>query len=141
MSSPSAHELQQLTTRRLDEARALLAAQQFSGAWYIAGYAVELALKACVCKALSLMSYPENEVKKAFLTHQVSDLVLLAGLRDQLQRERSARPMFAGNWDVVAGWAPSDRYVMERTQQEVNDLLQAMQDPREGVITWLSQQW
>lgn len=141
MPSPTALELQQLTIQRLEEAHALLAAQRFSGARYIAGYAVELALKACICKTLRLAAYPENEVRKAFLTHQISDLVLLAGLRDELDLARLARSDFADNWDVVAGWSPSDQYVNARTQQEVADLIEAMQHPSEGVITWLAQYW
>jgi hypothetical protein len=39
-------ELDKLAKARLDDARALLAANRFDGATYLCGYAVELALKA-----------------------------------------------------------------------------------------------
>ncbi len=41
-------ELRQLAEDRLRDAAALLAAGQFSGAYYLAGYAVECGLKACI---------------------------------------------------------------------------------------------
>jgi len=43
-------EFQQLANERLDEAKALLNLGKWGGAYYLAGYAVELALKACIIK-------------------------------------------------------------------------------------------
>jgi hypothetical protein len=41
-------ELQQLAEDRRLDAEALLAAQRWAGAYYLAGYAVECGLKACI---------------------------------------------------------------------------------------------
>jgi hypothetical protein len=41
-------DLQQLADARIAEANALLAAGLWDGAYYLAGYAVECALKACI---------------------------------------------------------------------------------------------
>ena len=41
-------ELQRLSLERIEDARALLAAKQWSGAYYLAGYSLECALKSCV---------------------------------------------------------------------------------------------
>ena len=41
-------ELQRLSNERIEDAQALLAASRWAGAYYLAGYAVECALKACV---------------------------------------------------------------------------------------------
>ncbi len=41
-------ELQQLSDERIEDARALLAAKRWPGAYYLAGYALECALKSCV---------------------------------------------------------------------------------------------
>ena len=43
-------DFQQLADVRAAEAAALLAAGRWDGAYYLAGYAVECALKACVAK-------------------------------------------------------------------------------------------
>jgi hypothetical protein len=43
-------DLQELSKVRLKEATALLKLELFDGAFYLAGYAVECALKACVAK-------------------------------------------------------------------------------------------
>jgi HEPN domain-containing protein len=41
-------ELQRLANERIADAKALLAARRWSAAYYLAGYAVECGLKACV---------------------------------------------------------------------------------------------
>lgn len=43
-------DFQDLAQIRLAEAAALLQAERFDGAYYLAGYAVECALKACIAK-------------------------------------------------------------------------------------------
>ena len=46
-------DLQELSKVRLKEATALLKLGLFDGAYYLAGYAVECALKACIAKGTS----------------------------------------------------------------------------------------
>src|ERR1019366_8510670 len=43
-------DLHQLTEARVRESQALLAAGEAAGAYYVAGYAVDCALKACIAK-------------------------------------------------------------------------------------------
>jgi HEPN domain-containing protein len=43
-------DLQQLAELRIKEARILLDGDSYSGAYYLAGYAIECALKACIAK-------------------------------------------------------------------------------------------
>jgi HEPN domain-containing protein len=45
-------DLQSLSNLRLADARALLSAGRFAAAYYLAGYAVECALKACIARAV-----------------------------------------------------------------------------------------
>lgn len=40
--------LQQLSAERIEDAKSLLAASRWSGAYYLSGYAVECALKSCI---------------------------------------------------------------------------------------------
>jgi hypothetical protein len=46
-------DFQKLAMDRIADAKALLAAKRWAGAYYLAGYAVECALKACVLVRLT----------------------------------------------------------------------------------------
>jgi len=63
-------QLQQLARLRLREAEALYGARLYDGCVYLAGYAVELALKARICRLLGLSEYP-LEPKQAFRVHNL----------------------------------------------------------------------
>jgi HEPN domain-containing protein len=50
-----------LAAVRLREAEVLFDAALYDGSYYLCGYVVELALKACVCRHLGVDEYPEGE--------------------------------------------------------------------------------
>ena len=52
--------LQLISRQRKREAAALLRAKLFPGAYYLAGYAVECALKACVAKQTNKHDFPNK---------------------------------------------------------------------------------
>ncbi|MGB7136749.1 MAG: HEPN domain-containing protein [Acidobacteriaceae bacterium] len=54
-------DLQSLANTRLREARVLFRAKEFSGAYYLAGYAVECALKACIAKQYRQHDFPDRK--------------------------------------------------------------------------------
>lgn len=51
----SKKDLKILSEVRLEEEQSLLANRYYSGAYYLAGYSVELALKACIAKLFILV--------------------------------------------------------------------------------------
>jgi len=53
-------ELDKIAEARLDDARALLTASRYDGATYLCGYAVEVALKARVCRVLNWPTFPST---------------------------------------------------------------------------------
>jgi HEPN domain-containing protein len=54
-------ELQRLTRDRIRDAKALLTAGRWSGAYYLAGYAVECGLKACIIvQLMKTDQFPER---------------------------------------------------------------------------------
>ena len=132
--------LRQLAQARLTDARVLLEAGQNAGAWYVAGYVLELALKAVICKTLRIREYPENGLNGKLKTHVVEELVLLAGLKQDLATHR-ADASFERSWKTVTDWKVDDRYSLVRTRQDVSDLLDALGNPEHGVLTWLTNQW
>jgi HEPN domain-containing protein len=61
---PTRSELKALAELRLEEAEALFEAGCYNGAVYLAGYVVELALKARICRLLDSQEYPDTGVFK-----------------------------------------------------------------------------
>jgi HEPN domain len=62
-------EFQQLADVRIDEARVLLAQGKYDGAYYLAGYAVECALKACIAKLTNKDDFPDKVFVQRSYTH------------------------------------------------------------------------
>lgn len=88
-------DLQELAEARLADAEALLASGRYSGAYYMAGYAVECAIKACIARQFREHEFPDLQKVRQIYTHGYETLVKVAGL--DLQSEL-ARAGFASNW-------------------------------------------
>ena len=101
-------ELQKIASARLRDAKALFAAKRYDGAVYICGYAVELALKARICKTLKWLGYPvtnkEFESLHSFKVHDLDRLLHLSG------KELSVRTAYLAEWSAIAAWNPEVRY-------------------------------
>ena len=70
-------DFQKLAEIRIAEAEILLKAKKYDGAYYLAGYAVECALKACVAKRTARYDYPDKDLANQCYTHK-----LVTGRRD-----------------------------------------------------------
>jgi hypothetical protein len=73
-------DLQQLALLRLGEARALADAGFSSGAYYLAGYSIELGLKVLIASKFVGNEIPDKGFVNAIYTHDLERLVLHAGL-------------------------------------------------------------
>ena len=138
---PSRQELKALARLRLREAEALYDAGFYDGAAYLAGYVVEIALKARICRLLGLAEYPSaGALKQSYAVHDLDQLVLLAGLRPKLNPANAA--LFA-NWSVAQPWKPDRRYTARGTygQQDALDILNAIRDPNGGILRWIAKYW
>jgi HEPN domain-containing protein len=78
-------EFQNFATTRLREAKLLLSANAPDGAYYLAGYAVECALKACIAKSTQRHDFPDKVRANRSHTHNVRELINVAGLKDDLE--------------------------------------------------------
>lgn len=85
-------ELQELAKVRLKEANALLEAGFHDGAYYLAGYAVECALKACIAKATQRHEFPDKRRADASYSHSFRDLLRVAKLERELLGHASLGP-------------------------------------------------
>jgi HEPN domain-containing protein len=133
-------ELQDLSRRRLREAKVLLRARCYDGAYYLAGYAVECALKACIAKQVSRHDFPDRKLALDSYTHDLVKLVDVAKLKTDLEAELGQDPPFALYWEVVSNWSEQSRYA-RASSQEANLLITAIEDSTHGVIQWLQRYW
>lgn len=133
-------QLQQLSRIRLQETQVLLQASQWDGAYYLCGYSVECALKACIAKHVRRYDFPDRDLASQSYTHNLSQLVRVAGLELQLQAEVASSPALAVNWSIVKEWSERSRY--ERHQaEEARRLYAAIADRKNGVLQWIRRHW
>jgi HEPN domain-containing protein len=134
-------EFQQLAQERLDEAMALLDFGKWGGAYYLAGYAVELALKACIIKTLMATdAFPDKEFSRNCYTHSLEKLVALAKLDDALKTATKADPSLLTNWALAREWSEEKRYhLIDKAEAEA--FYAAVADAAHGVFPWIKTQW
>jgi HEPN domain-containing protein len=133
-------DLQRLAQERIDDAKVLLAARRWSGAYYVAGYAVECALKACIAKLMKSEEFPDRTFAEKCWTHNLTQLVGLAGLKADLEAAMGADPDLAEHWDTVKEWTESSRYA-RTAKADAEEIYQAITDRKHGVLSWLKQRW
>jgi HEPN domain-containing protein len=133
-------QLQELARLRLREAEALYSARLYDGSVYLAGYAVELALKARICRLLGLKDYP-LELGQAFKIHNLEHLTVLAGLAVQID-VRKNKDLFE-NWSKAVKWNPEQRYDApgKYNARTTKVILDSIREKPNGVLTWLSKRW
>ncbi len=130
-----------LSKTRLEEARLLLAARKWDGAYYLAGYAVELGLKACIMKLLKRRdAFPERKFSENCYTHDLGKLVGLADLVGALTESRKVDAAFSENWLLVEAWDEVSRY-NRWTAAETQALYDAVADADHGVYSWIRARW
>ncbi len=134
-------DFQGLAVVRIEEAKLLLDAGKWDGAYYLAGYAVECALKACICKLTGLHDFPPpRKIIEDCYSHDLKRLLAVAGLAADLQNAALADPALGVNWATAAIWSEGARYE-RKSEQEARDLYAAINDPTHGVLTWIRIRW
>jgi HEPN domain-containing protein len=134
-------DLQKLAALRIKEAEILLAAKSYPGALYLAGYAIECGLKACIAKETKAYDFPDLDVVKASYTHNLTNLLGLAKLQDRLANEMQSNKQLEAYWACIVNWNEAKRYELGVTEQEAKDISQAIGDPDNGVLQWLTKCW
>ena len=101
-------ELRKIAGARLRDAEILNASKRYDGAIYLCGYAIELVLKARICRTLKWQGYPSTKTEfqnlQSFRTHDLDVLLHLTGL------EETIKTNFLADWSAVAQWNPAARY-------------------------------
>lgn len=135
-------ELEQLADLRLAEAVALLGLTppMPDAAYYLAGYAVECALKACIAKLTAQHDYPDKTFAVKCFTHKAEQLVPLAGLENARAAAMAADAALEDNWLIVKDWGEESRYG-RWTIAEATALIDAIREPNHGVLQWVKAHW
>jgi hypothetical protein len=135
-------ELQELAKLRLREAKALLAAKEWAGAYYLAGYAVECGLKSCILAYVEKTGiiFEDRKFAEKCWTHDPKELVSLARLDEALGLAVAGNPALEQNWAIVKDWSELSRY--RRTpHHKAKRLYRAITDKTDGMMTWIMNHW
>ncbi|MBL8794632.1 MAG: DNA-binding protein [Planctomycetia bacterium] len=135
-------DLQTLANVRLVEAQLLLGATppQPDGAYYLAGYAIECALKAAIAKLNNQHDWPEKAFVADCHTHDILKLVRLAGLEAARVADSAANPLLSQNWVIVKDWSEHSRYE-RHSYVKARKMLDAVADHTNGVLSWIKGRW
>ena len=133
-------DFQRLTEVRLHEAHLLLQHGSPSGAYYLAGYAVESALKARIAGLHSRSAFPSKADARWVYTHNLLNLLRIAGLDRELMEFSARQPAFDANWALVLEWSEESRYALSPAAQ-TRALLSSIQDETTGVLPWIKARW
>lgn len=131
-----------LAEMRVKEAKILLDNRCYQGAYYLAGYSVECAIKACICRNTKRYDFPpERKVVDDIYKHDINTLIAVAGLQVHRDEIIKSDELFAQNYGTVKDWREVSRYDTRISAQKAKDLYNAIADPAHGVLPWLMLLW
>ena len=116
----------------LRAAKLLRTRRSYDASVYLCGYAVEIALKARICRTLNWTTgFPETNAEFQFKgnlkTHNLEALLEYTGIQS---RFRSPGPQgLLTDWSVVSKWNPEERYNPRGTKSlaDVSSMIAATQ--------------
>lgn len=134
-------EIVRIAELRLKEAKILFDAECFDGCIYLAGYSVELLLKAKIAQLMDLdnlfVSIGKEKIKP-FKIHKLTDLALYAGLYKQISEETDET--FKEYWSLLySQWSEDLRYKKcgSCSQIRAKNFIKAIEDPVNGIKIWI----
>jgi hypothetical protein len=136
-------EWQRLARRWLADGKVLLDNHRWGAAYYLAGYTVECGLKACILARVGAtpeVIFETRKFSESCWTHNVLELVRLAGLEPARIADIAANPALAANWAVVKDWTEKVRY-RRVPQRMAKKLFSAITNNPHGVMRWIMAHW
>lgn len=133
----SRSEFEKLMELRLKEAKLLLDQEDWDGTYYLAGYAVEFALKIrIIAKLMKSDSFPDKKLAENFYKHELTLLLKLAELDGEMDKDPD--PAVSDQWAIVKDWSEQTRYTIGKAEKEATDLYEAIE---KGVLPWIKARW
>ena len=127
----SQSEIVGLANLRYEEACCLLNNKMWDGAFYLAGYSIELLLKARICKNLRIDNFFEfalpvkKELYRVFKNHNIRELIMLTGFYDDFLRIGMEDKNLIDHWSKVFEWSEGSRYKMEKTEADATNFIRS----------------
>ncbi len=134
-------DLEKLVDIRIEESKILLNNKKSQGAYYLAGYALECAIKACISKQVKEFDFPNKKLAEKSHKHDLFDLIGVAGLKQKLNENEEQDQDFKLNWAVVKDWSVESRYDHNINQKKAEDIYNAITEENSGVLQWLKIHW
>jgi len=128
---------QYLAARRLSEAKVLAEGGHPSGAYYLAGYAIECALKALIAAQFRANEIPDKGLVNSVYTHDLSVLLRLAGLQTEFDAAAEVNPILTRRWSIIKKWSEHARYDIW-TEDAASAMLEAVDGDENGLFRWLN---
>jgi len=126
-------DLEQIAWDKLDDADCLFRGNRFDGAVYLAGYALEIALKVRLCNDHGLSGFPEKLSEADPLTTKKWFTHSLIKLEERSRLNLSSS--YLTDWSVVQDWDVEARYKKShKSQDEARDFLDSVQNLVETII-------
>jgi HEPN domain len=155
MESPE--KIKELAVERLDEARILYENGKYDGSFYLAGYSVELMLKAKICERMGIPNLFDevnsnqnldaserrglDEIKKVVKTHNLFTLLIFSGLKVKIDEEKALNEIFSSGCALLfSKWNEKIRYkvIGHITSQEARIMIQFL-TMENNLLTWIEQ--
>jgi HEPN domain-containing protein len=127
---------EQLAEFRLAEARLLLENGFPSGAYYLAGYAIECALKAIIAASFRANEIPDKSRVNSVYTHNLKELLYHAGLKSLLENDMNGSADLRESWAIASKWSEHARYEIWTLDDAVL-MLEAVGAADKGLLRWL----
>ena len=134
---------QEIAEERLIAARTLLDAHNWASAYYLVGYAIECGLKSCILARVAVnpvLIFLDKRYSEKCWTHDIEELVKLAGLEAARTTDATSNPELGKNWATATSWNEKSRYLM-KTQADAQSLYDAITDAANGVMQWIRIRW
>lgn len=133
--------LQQVSKLRIKEAKALYKLKLFNGSYYLAGYSIECALKACIAKKTKRYDFPNKDIANKVWTHDLENLLKLADLNIELLNETKKNKSLEVNWAIIKDWSESVRYDISISDSQAKDFILACSNTNNGILNWIKKRW
>ena len=118
----------------------MLDLELWDGAYYLAGYAVECAIKACIAKGTRRFDFPEKRKVESSYSHKLNDLIEVASLEKIRKTHADRDANFRESWEIVKSWSEQSRY-KRHLPESAKEMLEAVGNKNHGVISWIKLHW
>jgi HEPN domain-containing protein len=135
------NDLQEISKLRLKEAKLLLDHGFYSGAYYLLGYSIECAIKACIAKNVKRYDFPNKSLAIKSYEHNLELLLKTAGLWQKFSQDMKKYPSLETNWANVKDWSVTTRYTVNIALNKAKDFYASYAASKHGIYSWIKKYW